>query len=188
MIIAFTGAGISKSSGIPTFQDQPGIRDKLTREFANEHPEEYREVMRQFVDTVEKAEPSRAHYALAYFHIPIITLNIDGLHQKVQSGNQIIIPVHGRLPTRDELGYCDELTETPVLYGDMAPGYSKAFVLLDKLRLGDTLLVIGASDYTMFATQARLEALAMGASVVEIQDNADEKVWAFLDRRADELR
>ena len=40
-VIFFTGAGISVDSGIPTFQEQPGIRDKLTRDFANEHPEEW---------------------------------------------------------------------------------------------------------------------------------------------------
>ena len=39
-VIFFTGAGISVESGIPTFQEQPGIRDKLHRDFANEYPEE----------------------------------------------------------------------------------------------------------------------------------------------------
>ena len=39
-IIAFTGAGISKDSGIPTFEEQPGIREKLTRDFAYQNPEE----------------------------------------------------------------------------------------------------------------------------------------------------
>ena len=30
-IIAFTGAGISKQSHIPTFMDQPEVREKLFR-------------------------------------------------------------------------------------------------------------------------------------------------------------
>lgn len=37
-LIFFTGAGISVDSGIPTFQEQEGIRDKLTRCFCLEHP------------------------------------------------------------------------------------------------------------------------------------------------------
>lgn len=31
MIVAFTGAGISKASGIPTFEDQGDMRLKLSR-------------------------------------------------------------------------------------------------------------------------------------------------------------
>ena len=42
MIIAFTGAGVSKESGIDTFQDRPGIRDYLVRSYANQNPEKYR--------------------------------------------------------------------------------------------------------------------------------------------------
>lgn len=184
MVVAFTGAGISRSSGVPTFQEMPRVRDKLTREFATLHPTEYRKVMEQFVDVVSRAEPTRAHKALNYFNVPIITMNIDGLHQK--AGSKIVIPVHGRLPREDELQECHKLKNTPVLYGDEAPMYKVAFDFVrDYMQLGDTLLVIGASDYTMFSTQIRLEAMAAGADVVEIQDHADEKVWKFLDRRAD---
>lgn len=38
MIIALTGAGISQESGIPTFEENPELRDVLTRDFANENP------------------------------------------------------------------------------------------------------------------------------------------------------
>lgn len=36
-VVFFTGAGISVDSGIPTFQEQEGIRDKLTRPFCLYH-------------------------------------------------------------------------------------------------------------------------------------------------------
>lgn len=52
MILAFTGAGISAASGISTFQQQPDIREKLTRDFANEHPEEYREIVREWTSKI----------------------------------------------------------------------------------------------------------------------------------------
>ena len=62
-VIFFTGAGISVDSGIPTFQEQPGIRDKLSRDFVNEHPEQYRDTIRGMLDAVEPARPNAAHYA-----------------------------------------------------------------------------------------------------------------------------
>lgn len=40
MILALTGAGISKASGVSTFEDQPGIRDSLSRTFAIQHKEQ----------------------------------------------------------------------------------------------------------------------------------------------------
>jgi NAD-dependent SIR2 family protein deacetylase len=37
-IVAFTGVGISKSAGIPTFK---GIKEKLSVEFRDNNPEEF---------------------------------------------------------------------------------------------------------------------------------------------------
>ena len=34
-ILAFTGAGISKQSNIPTFMERPDVREKLFRSYAN---------------------------------------------------------------------------------------------------------------------------------------------------------
>ena len=76
-VIFFTGAGISVDSGIPTFQDQPSIRDKLTRDFANENPEEYRSTIRQMLDNCEYAQPNAAHIAIAEGGFPVITMNVD---------------------------------------------------------------------------------------------------------------
>ena len=39
-IIAFTGAGISKQSNIPTFMERPDVREKLFRSYAEKHHEE----------------------------------------------------------------------------------------------------------------------------------------------------
>ena len=41
-IIAFTGAGISKQSNIPTFMERPDVREKLFRSYAQRHHEEYK--------------------------------------------------------------------------------------------------------------------------------------------------
>ena len=189
MIIAFTGAGISAASGVPTFTERPWIRDKLSRDFANEHPKEYREIMRQFVQADEDASPNDAHIVLAAYEIPVITMNVDSLHQRAKEmcgSSQEILPIHGRLPTREELPRCEFLIGAPVLYGDLAPSYGLALKYLKQLRLGDTLLVVGASCYTDISVTIRREAEMRGASVVEINNSAETKVRQFLERRKSE--
>lgn len=185
MIIAFTGAGISKESGIQTFNDRPDIRSKLVRSYANAHPEEYRKVMREFVGSIRDKSPNDAHIALAEYDIPIITMNVDGLHEK--AGSKKIIPIHGTLPTDEELEYCDKLYNKPVLYEDPAPEYSTAFDFLDRLKEGDIFLVIGASEYTQIAFMLRQFARSCGAVVAEIQDNASVKVREFLEIRKNKI-
>ena len=185
MIIAFTGAGVSKESGIDTFQDRPGIRDYLVRSYAKKNPEKYREVMKEFVDTVSGKEPNDAHKALAEYGIPVITMNVDTLHE--QAGTKNIIKLHGRLPKEDELEYCDKLYNTPVLYEDPAPMYEKGYDWIWLLEKGDIFLVIGASTYTIVSSQMRICALGAGAEVVEIQDNASVKVRQFLEKNKDKI-
>ena len=185
MIIAFTGAGVSKESGIDTFQDRPGIRDYLTRDFAQENPEKFREVMREFVETVSGKEPNDAHKALAEYGVPIITMNVDMLHE--EAGSEYVLKVHGRLPCEEELVYCDKLRGVPVLYGDAAPNYNKAFNWVDILGPEDVLLVIGASEYTLFSSQIRQAAYFNGVEVYEIQDNAGIKVRKYLENNIDKL-
>ena len=81
-ILAFTGAGISKQSNIPTFMERPDVREKLFRSYANTHHEEYNEVIKQLKANMNGAKPNDAHIALAEYHVPIITMNIDGLHKE----------------------------------------------------------------------------------------------------------
>lgn len=64
-VVFFTGAGISVDSGIPTFQEQEGIRDKLTRDFCMDNYEEYIENIKSMKRTMNKAQPNAAHYAIA---------------------------------------------------------------------------------------------------------------------------
>lgn len=162
MVVAFTGAGISKESGIPTFEDMGNLREKLSRQFANTNPEEYNKIVKNLQDVCMKAKPNDAHKALAEYNIPVITMNIDELHQR--AGSKDVIALHGRLPNNI------------VLYGDPAPMYSRAYELIDKMQTGDVLLVIGASNYTRIAIDIRNMARYNGANIIEIQDNASKKV------------
>ena len=179
-VVFFTGAGISVESGIPTFQEQPGIRDKLHRSFANEHPEEYRDTIRKMVDACERAEPNAAHIAIAELGCPVITMNVDRLHTKAGSKN--VIEVHGVLPTREQL----EEKKFPfeyrgiVLYGDLAPRYSDAARLVEALEPDNSVFVIvGTSFYTGISNQLQLSARLSGAEVILINDNAATRVPAL---------
>mgnify|MGYP001316303085 CR=1 FL=1 len=178
MIIAFTGAGISKESGISTFMDRPDIREKLYRSFAHSYPEEYRATIKEMCEKIKLAEPNDAHYALADYDIPVITMNIDGLHEKAGSSP---ILLHGSLPSEDEYDIADQLFNKPVLYGDPAPNYHKAMKKVMSLKEGDILLVIGASRFTGIAVDLREIAYANGAQIIEIQKDASTEVRRTLE-------
>lgn len=137
-VLFFTGAGISAESGIPTFQEQHGIRDKLTRDFANNHPEEYRNAVREIVVSCERATPNAAHIAIAKAGFPVITMNVNHLHTKAGSKN--VVEVHGVLPTREELERKSFPAEYDgiVLYGDLAPKYYLAEKMVKSLEYGNS--------------------------------------------------
>lgn len=161
-IMFFTGAGISKESGIPTFDEQPGIRDKLYRDFANERPEEYRETIREMDDICEKAEPNAAHRAIAELGCPVITMNVDRLHTR--AGSKDVVEVHGALPN-------------PVLYGDPAPEYYTAEDRMNWLVADNSVFVIvGTSFYTHISNRLKWLAREFGARVVIINRDAATRV------------
>lgn len=176
-LIFFTGAGISVESGIPTFQEQSGIRDKLSRQFANDYPEEYRETIRIMLDNCEKAEPNAAHKAIAEMDYPIITMNIDQLHTK--AGSKDIIEIHGKLPTREQLEekMFPLFYQDLVLYGDLAPKYEDAIRLVKNLEYKNSYFVIvGTSFYTGISEQLYKIAKQRHANIIVINDNACKRV------------
>ena len=80
--------------------ERPDIRGKLFRDYANTHHEEYNEVVKQLKANMNGAKPNDAHIALAQYKIPVITMNIDGLHK--QAGSDAL-ELHGGLPEDDEM-------------------------------------------------------------------------------------
>ena len=177
-IIAFTGAGISKQSNIPTFMERPDIREKLFRDYANKHHQEYNEVVKQLKANMNGAKPNDAHIALAQYKIPVITMNIDGLHK--QAGSDAL-ELHGGLPEDDEMDMAWSLYNKPVLYGDPAPNYGKAYEMVYDLKPGDIFLVIGCSFHTAIAVDLREVARSRGARIIEIQEDAAHNVRKILD-------
>lgn len=127
-------------------------------------------------DVVNKAKPNDAHLAIAKYGFPVITMNIDGLHQKAGSKN--VIPIHGRMPEPHEL-YADnfnELTGLPVLYGDSAPEYGTAIDKVNELRDGDKFIIVGVSFYTMISEQLRYIASCREADVIILNECATIEV------------
>lgn len=105
-IVVFTGAGVSKESGLDTFRDADGV-------WAKDNPEKYaspagfrrhpREVWRWYQERRRSAtsvQPNPAHEAIADLeevvpHVVVITQNIDGLHQ--EAGSTRVLELHGSL-------------------------------------------------------------------------------------------
>ena len=176
-VVFFTGAGISVDSGIPTFQEQEGIRDKLTRPFCLDHYNEYIENIKSMKRTMDKAQPNAAHYAIAEMNCPVITMNIDGLHEK--AGTKNVIAIHGRMPTWEELENEDLRYKTgiPVLYGDSAPLYSDAYDIMLDLDLHQSYVVIvGTSFYTGISEELYQIAERYATRVWIINSNASVRV------------
>lgn len=193
-LVVFTGAGISRDSGIPTFVELGDLREKLSRDYFNSYPKDFYNILKEFRDKIKVAEPNDAHIALARYDIPIITMNIDSLHSRAGSKN--VLEIHGNLTyvfcpkcnksyDFDEVYnsiYCPDcnriLEPNVVLYGDMIPGYMEAIETIDAAH---TLLVIGTSFYTSTAGFMVEKARSAGIKVDIINENAKKSVPEYLE-------
>ena len=105
-IVVFTGAGVSTESGIPDFRSPGGIWSKyqpiMFQDFMSSE-ETRRESWRRGKETYHvfaDVEPNEAHYAIAELERIgkldcLITQNIDNLHQKAGSSDEMVIELHG---------------------------------------------------------------------------------------------
>jgi len=104
-IVAFTGAGLSAESGIPTYRGAGGLWTKYDPDiYSNiDHfhrdPTYYWNFFREVrYPIISKAQPNAAHDALVELERrkvlkTVITQNIDGLHQ--MAGSRNVIELHG---------------------------------------------------------------------------------------------
>jgi NAD-dependent deacetylase len=102
-IVVFSGAGISVASGIPTFRGPDGLWSRynpivLDIDFFKSNPKESWRVIKEiFYDFMQNIKPNAAHYAIAKLECPVITQNIDNLHQEAGSNN--VVEFHGNAKT-----------------------------------------------------------------------------------------
>jgi len=192
-IVALTGAGISKASGIPTFVEMGDIREKLSRDYFRSYPQDFYDILINMKNTIDKAKPNDGHIALAEYEVPIVTMNIDGLHKK--AGSEWVIEIHGNFEVVKcpncgktyefdvvkESIYCQKckgiLEPNVVLYGDMIPKYMEAAKLIAS---ADRLLVVGTSFYTSTAGQLCNIARLNGIKIDIINERAEVEVRKYL--------
>lgn len=196
-IVAFTGAGISAESGIPTFRGKDGLWKKFkaeelaTPEAFFRNPKlvwEWYDWRRQLI---AKAEPNEAHKILVKmeeefpdFHI--ITQNVDGLHQR--AGSKKVVELHGNIWKvrcvecgQESYDYRVPLPEIPPRCekcgGLLRPGvvWFGETLPLDALeeayrlsREADIFIVIGTSGVVYPAAELPYVAKEHGAQVIEV--------------------
>jgi NAD-dependent deacetylase len=130
-VTVVTGAGVSASSGIPTFRGPGGLwRDFRPEQLAT--PEAFeadpRLVWEWYAwrrELIAGARPNRAHEVLAawsrrYPRFALITQNVDGLHER--AGTENVIRFHGSLW---ELSCWNGCREAPSRWRDEAVPFAQ---------------------------------------------------------------
>ncbi len=209
LMVVSTGAGMSRESGVRTFRGEDGFwkeyraEDLASLEGIRRNPALVWEWYGERLKTCQELEPHAGYYALARLQhgkgiFPLITQNVDGLHQK--AGIEDVIELHGNLRTASCIDSCgapgvqmtaDLFEKLPprcscgsilrpaiVLFGEQLPEQvlKRAFRLADSC---DLMLVIGTSMVVYPASSLPLIALRRGVKVIEI--NPEETPLSSLD-------
>jgi len=196
-IVAFTGAGISVSSGIPSFRGDEGIWEKYNPEsleinfFLNNPKSSWNVIKELFYHKFANANPNPAHFAL--FHLErsrtlrsIITQNIDNLH--FLAGNKNIFEFHGNsrelvcmnckeIFLKEQINLSQEIPSCPKCKGLLKPNFTffgedintKVYNgAMREAQMADTFLIIGTSGKVMPASIIPHTAKEYGSIIVEI--------------------
>jgi len=105
-ISIITGAGISVSSGLPTFRGEDGLwlqidpLESLSENGFKRNPSKTLKFLKELKEKITNSEPNIVHRTLARMELlfesfSIITQNIDGYHKK--AGNNRIFELHGNI-------------------------------------------------------------------------------------------
>jgi len=177
-IVVFTGAGVSKESGIDTFRDSDGTWEKHSvKDVAT--PDGWkkdRELVLDFYNArrnqLSEIEPNEAHKLLAELEkehdVTIITQNVDDLHER--AGSTKVLHLHGELTKAQSsldnklvyhVGYeptkigdkCDkgsQLRPHVVWFGEYPNNIHEAYDVISEC---DVLLIIGTTLFIEYTTQ-----------------------------------
>lgn len=194
--VAFTGAGISVESGIPTFRGRDGLWSRydpkiLDIDYFLAHPKEsWQNIKEIFYNYMGgHAKPNRAHRFLAELENQsilkgVITQNIDNLHQ--EAGSRNVIEFHGTAKTllcmqcHEAYDFTSiDLSQLPPLCpkcsGVLKPDFvffkepipEKAYeASIELTQNADLYIIIGTTGEIMPASQVPY--LAKQANVIEI--------------------
>ncbi|MEX1132730.1 MAG: NAD-dependent deacylase [Flavobacteriales bacterium] len=169
-IVVFSGAGVSAESGIRTFRDSGGlweeyrIEEVATPEAWAKDPKRVLHFYDMRREQVIQALPNAAHLAIAdleqYFHVDVVTQNIDDLHERAGSTNvlhlhgeirkarstsdpELVTPIVGpRLAWGDKCALGSQLRPHIVWFGEEVPLLPVAAYIVAR---ADVLIVVGTS-------------------------------------------
>jgi len=195
-LLAFTGAGISVESGIPSFRGDDGLWKKYDPScldisyFYSQTYKAWKVIKEIFYDYFGTAKPNPAHVTLAKLEeIDIlkytITQNIDNLHQ--EAGSKKVIEFHGstrnlicvgcgqvypkEIVYKQEIPMCDRCNDLLkpdfVFFGEMIPE-SAGSNAFHLANQSDVVLVIGTTGEVMPACNIPYYAKQNGAKIIEI--------------------
>lgn len=194
--IAFTGAGISVESGIPSFRGAEGIWNQYDPKyleisyFFSDPINSWKVIKEIFYDSFKEAKPNAAHYFLAWLESKgilkaLVTQNIDNLHQEAGSKNvlefhgntrQLICMDCGKIYDRkvvfeQELPLCNDchgiLKPDFVFFGEAIPEPAGSQSFKYALK-ADAVIIIGSTGEVMPACNVPYYAKQNGAVIIEI--------------------
>ena len=214
-LVAFSGAGISAASGIPAFRGKDGLWSKYDPsifdiDFFKSNPEtSWKFIKEIFYGFLYNAKPNPAHYALARLRCPVITQNIDNLHQ--EAGSREVVEFHGTAKTLT----CIQCTRKydvkdisfdkipplcPACGGILKPDFVffkesiPAYAMEKSAELSkmcDVMLVVGTTGEIMPASRIPYTAKRNGAVIVEINIRPSNYTYditdIFLKGKAEEI-
>lgn len=127
-LVVLSGSGISAESGLKTFREQGGLWENydVMQVASYDGWLANRELVLRFYNERRKqlkgAKPNKGHIGLVeleeFFHVNIITQNVDNLHEK--AGSNHILHLHGELTKVRSTG--DEADVTDIGYKEINLG------------------------------------------------------------------
>lgn len=165
----FTGAGISRESGLQTYRDSDGlwaghrVEDYGTSHAWRTNPQRVLDFFNARRTDVKNVQPNAAHRAIAALDanhdVRVITQNVDDLHER--AGSSHVYHLHGEITKRrseldetliddwnDDIKIGDLATDGGqyrphlVFFDEPVPAYDMCYALS---RQADILLVVGTS-------------------------------------------
>lgn len=196
--VVFTGAGMSRESGMRTFRGEDGLWKQYSPEQLSSieglraDPETVWEWYRMRFMKSEGVKPHSGYYALTALqnekgYLPVITQNIDGLHS--EAGQVDVLEIHGSMRTASCIHRCGySVALSRELVKNLPPVCQKCGAILrpDIVLFGealpqdvlmraynlaeqcDLMLVIGTSVKVWPAAGLPFAALDSGAKIIEI--------------------
>lgn len=166
-IVAITGEGIVAP---------PKMLKNLSKRARKKRPKLFQEAIEYIKLEGSKKEPNDMHKVLAEYNIPIITRDINKLHQK--AGSQKVIELNGNIED-------DNL----VLFGEELINFQEAWNLidtLDRLYGEETALIVVGDDKILPISDFIIESIKRDVYVERIPKGEEYKVRDFLEKHQKE--